>query len=127
MVAHSILKACECAVMHECRLQANIAQRRGTKLVAIQGIAGHLLATEVLVCLWAVENSIRVLWHNLWNAEDVIPKIAEHLVRVARDTVASHTARRTEEQQRPALFILGQRAPLATREPVERCVGERKD
>jgi hypothetical protein len=46
---------------------------------------------------------------------------------LACNAVARTTARRTEEQQRTALFIFRQRTPLAAREPIDRCVGEGQD
>ena len=87
-------------------------------------VARHLLPAEVFIRARAIKAIVGHLRRDLRDADVVILKITEHLIRLARHTVADDTARRPEEQQRPALFILGQRIPLAAREPIDRRVGE---
>ena len=124
VMTHSILKASECPIMHECWLHGDITEWRCTKLVAVLWVARDLFSAKVFICARPIKCIVRHVRRYLRDADDMILKIAEHLIRLACNAVAHTTARRTEEQQRTLLFIIRQRIPLAARKPIDWRIGE---
>src|SRR5262249_13758001 len=62
----------------------------------------------------------------LWDGENVVPEIAEHLVRRSRDRMARDAAGRAEEEERALLLLAGERVAPTARELVDRGIRERQ-
>src|SRR5687767_2600370 len=98
MMAHRILQVRERAVVHECWLYGDVAQRRGAKLVAIRWVTRDLFLAKVLVGARPIESVVCHLRRDLRDADDVIMEVVVHLVLLARNRMASGIARSSENQ-----------------------------
>src|SRR4051812_44937481 len=98
MMTYRILQRRECAIVHERRLQRDITKRRRTKLVTMSRVAGDLFPAEVLILARSVKIAVGHGGGNLRDADNVVLKIAEHLIRVARYGMTLRTAGLAEKQ-----------------------------
>src|SRR5467141_2806163 len=123
-----VLQPREGSVVKECLLQSHISQRRCAKLVAVCGIPADLLQPEVFILPGSVEDHVALaeaeLGRNLWHADDVHFEVAEHLVGLAGNGVANHTAGLSEKEQRALFLGKAHRPALTAREVVDRRIGE---
>ena len=108
MVPDGILQFGKGAVVHKRSLQRHVAQRRGAKLVPIGRIRRNLLQAKILIRTRPVKNVVGQLRRNLGNADDVVLKIAEHFVRLARYGVAGYASGSTEKMVERVKPILNQ-------------------
>src|SRR5438876_9153152 len=97
-------EARESAVVHEGCLDCDVAERRRSERVAIRGPARHLLPAEVSVLRFPVKLVVRHFGNELRHTDCVLAEVAEHLVRAARDRMATDAARFAEEEQRTSLL-----------------------
>jgi hypothetical protein len=124
VIADRVLQMDESAVVHECGLQRDIAQRRCPERVPVRRVPRRLFQPEILVQARTVEYHVAERRIDLRYAGDVLSEVTEHLVRFARHGVALDAAGPAEEQN-GALFLRGcQRAVLAARVAVDRRVRE---
>src|SRR5262249_49030476 len=115
---HCVFELCESPVVKECRLERHIADRRSAKSVPVTGITGDLLEAKVFVLARAIESHIACERRDLWNPDDVLIKVAEHLVGGARDLVTIDAPGFAKEKQRTLLFVVTQCSNLASRKLV---------
>src|SRR5215470_17095113 len=121
---HRILQPCEGAVVKEGRLQRDVADWRGPKLVPVIRVTGDLLQTKILVLTRAVERHIPGDGSNLRDSDNVLREVAEHLVGRTRNLMAVNTPRFAKEEQRSSLLLFSQGARLPSRKLVYGCVGK---
>src|SRR4051812_18900849 len=123
MESHRILQTAERAIVHEERLQPDVAKRRGAKRVPIGGVASHLLEAEVLVGARAIERDVADRRRDLRNPRYVLAEIAEHLVRAARNGMTRDAIRRAEKEGSAPLLYRRERVPIAARVAIDWRVG----
>ena len=119
MMADRVLDVSKRAVVHEGRLHGDVAQWRRAKLVAVGRIPADLLAAEVLVHSWSVEEVVGHQRRNLRRTDNVVLEIAEHLVGLGGDAVALDALCCAKEQQRALLLVVAQGVVVAAREAVD--------
>src|SRR5436305_98489 len=114
--------------MEKCRLQRDVAQRRGSKLIAIGRQAGILLQAEIFVGVQTIEDRIAFAYaeirRNLGHSDDVVIEVAEHFVGLAADRVAPYTFPFAEENERALLLSVRHGSRLTSGEVVYRRVRE---
>src|SRR5262249_50709810 len=111
-------------VVKECRLEGHIANRRSAKSVTVIGVTGDLLKAKVFVLARAIEGHIACERRDLWNPDDVLIKVAEHLVGGARNLVTIDAPGFAKEKQRTLLFVVTQCSNLASRKLVNGGIGK---
>src|SRR5262245_26122830 len=111
-----VAQCSERSVVHKGSLHSGVAEWGCSKRVSIRSLAGQLLAPEIFVGSRPVERVIRHRRRNLGNSEDVLAKVAEHLVGLSGDAVARHASGLAEEEECAALLLVGERVALAARE-----------
>src|SRR6185295_16241988 len=99
-MAHRIFEPCECSVVEECHLQANVSKRRCAKLIPIIHITRDLFEAEIFVRSRAIKDAVGDGWRYLRYAYHVICEVAEHLVRLARYCVTFYASCFAKEEQR---------------------------
>src|SRR5512145_2918974 len=101
MVRDRRFEATECSIVEEGGRGLEVTQRRGAKHVAQGWVAFRLGKTEIFVLVRAVEDHVACTYakrgRELRSADPMRLEIAEHLVRVSRHGVASHTVRLAEK------------------------------
>ena len=122
MVPHRVLEPNERAIVHEGRLQGDVAQWRGAKGIAVRRVTRDLFEPEVLVRARSVELHVADGRHHLRHADHVLAEVTEHLVRLPRDLVAPDAPSRPEEEHGAAFLGVTERVRLPTSIPVDRRV-----
>src|ERR671939_196965 len=91
------------AVVHVCRLDADVAERRRPKLIAVGGVAREVFAAIVLVRCLTIELVVGQLRNELRHCNRVLLEVAEHLVRATRNAMTADASGLPEEKQRSTL------------------------
>src|SRR5687767_13139831 len=97
-MANRIVQTREGSVMHKSRLHRHITERRGAKFVTVGRVAGDLLQTKVFIEARPIKSGVGQGGRNLRDPNDMLLKVTEHLIGLARHTVTDRTPGRAEEQ-----------------------------
>src|SRR5262245_46163990 len=98
MVADGVLEVNEGAIVHERRHHRDVTQRCGPKQVPVVGIPCDLLEPKVLIGFWPIELHVPEDWYDLWNTNDMLAEVAEHLIGRASYAVTLHAPSLSEEE-----------------------------
>src|SRR5262249_6582096 len=126
VMPHRVVEPGECTVVKEGRLYRDVANRRRSELIAVVGIVCYILPAKVFIEPRPVKGIVGIERRYLRNPDNVIFKVAEHLVRLAGYLMALDTARLSKEEQRAFLLVLGHGITVAAGEPVNGRIGKRQ-
>src|SRR5262249_1353589 len=101
--------------MKKCRLRYYIAQRGGPERITIRRITCYLFQAEILVGVWSVESHVPDVGEKLWEADHMLPEVAELLVGNPRYGMTLNTPCLAEKEQRAAHLRIAHRGLVAAR------------
>ena len=126
MVADRVVQLKEGTIVEKCRLESDIAKRRGPEFIAVGGVAGNLLQPKIFVLMGSVKKDVAGSppeeGRDLRRPNDVHLKVAKHLVGLAPHRVTLDASSFTEEDESAFLLTSGHRFAISSSEAVNRSI-----